>query len=336
MSGGVDSSAVVLLLQSNGYEVVGVTFRMFESNCNDSIDYAINLAKRLGIRHEVVDLTTQFKKNVIDYFLTEYENGRTPNPCVMCNREVKFEELIKYADSNGIDFVATGHYANISNSDGRYLLQRAKDLSKDQSYFLYRLTQDQLERILFPLGNLTKNEVREIVKDVDLNISKKEDSQEVCFVCDNDYHSFVKKNSSKEFKQGDIVDTHGNVLGKHDGLYKYTIGQRKGLGISSNKPLFVVDIDSERNTVVVGDEDELYSKEFEVKDVNWISVDELSSPMDVTVKVRSAAKDIDAVISKGEEDRVVVRLKEKQRAVTSGQSAVFYQGDTVVGGGVIV
>ncbi len=336
MSGGVDSSAAVLLLQSQGYEVVGITFKMFDSNCNSAIQDAINLAKKLNIRHEVVDLTEKFNEEVIQYFLKEYENGRTPNPCVVCNRKVKFEELIRYADENSIDFVATGHYARIQKIDERYILLKAKYPEKDQSYFLYRLTQEQLRRVIFPLGEMNKDEVRDVVKGINLQISQKEDSQEVCFVCENNYQSFVKNNSEKEFEQGDIVDAQGNILGKHSGLYQYTIGQRKGLGIASNTPLFVLDIDSEKNTIVVGDEEQLYTDKFEVEDVNLIGIDELKESIEVTVKIRSTAKEADAVINKDDNNRVVVNLKQKQRAVTTGQSAVFYQGDTVIGGGVIV
>lgn len=333
MSGGVDSSVAIQILKDMGFTVFGVTFKLF-----DWQDYkdAQTVAQKLSIPYEVVDISKEFQTEVMDYFVDEYTHGRTPNPCVLCNREVKFSHLIKYTDDNSIDFVATGHYARVEKDRDRYLLKKSSDLRKDQSYFLHRLTQEQLSRVIFPLEGRSKEEVRKIAREIGLDVAKKKDSQEVCFVSNDDYVSFIEKNSKKVFSSGDIVDTEGNVLGQHNGIHKYTIGQRRGIGISSNKPLFVVDIDSERNIVVVGDNKDILRNEFKVKNLNWISIDELLEPMNVSVKIRSTASEVPARIERGEEGDVIVKVQQAVRAVTAGQSAVFYDEDTVVGGGVIM
>ncbi len=333
MSGGVDSSVAIQILKDMDFEVYGITLKLFDWQ---DFEDAKSVAKKLSIPHTILDISEEFKKEIIDNFIDEYNNGRTPNPCVLCNREVKIKYLIKYADENGIDFVATGHYAKIVKNGDRYLLKKSSDPKKDQSYFLHRLTQSQLSRLLFPLEGMKKEEVRDIASRIGLSVAQKKDSQEVCFIPENDYASFVKKNSKKEFVEGDIVDTEGNVLGKHSGICEYTIGQRKGLGIPSNKPFFVVDIDSEKNIVVVGDNKDILKEEFKVKNLNWISVEKLTEPMDVNVKIRSASNEIPATIQQSDEvDTVIVKVREAVRAVTPGQSAVFYDGDTVVGGGII-
>lgn len=333
MSGGVDSSVAIQILKDMGFTVFGVTFKLF-----DWQDYkdAQTVAQKLSIPYEVVDISKEFQTEVMDYFVDEYTHGRTPNPCVLCNREVKFSHLIKYTDDNSIDFVATGHYARVEKDRDRYLLKKSSDLRKDQSYFLHRLTQEQLGRVIFPLEGRSKEEVRKIAREIGLDVAKKKDSQEVCFVSNDDYVSFIEKNSKKVFSSGDIVDTEGNVLGQHNGIHKYTIGQRRRIGISSNKPLFVVDIDSERNIVVVGDNKDILRNEFKVKNLNWISIDELLEPMNVSVKIRSTASEVPARIERGEEGDVIVKVQQSVRAVTAGQSAVFYDEDTVVGGGVIM
>lgn len=333
MSGGVDSSVAIQILKEMNFDVYGVTLKLFDWQ---DFEDAKSVAKKLSIPHAVLDISQEFKKEIIDNFIDEYHNGRTPNPCVLCNREVKIKYLIEYADKNNIDFVATGHYAKIVKNGDRYLLKKSSDPKKDQSYFLHRLTQSQLSRLLFPLEGMKKEEVRDIASRIGLSVAQKKDSQEVCFIPENDYASFVKKNSKKEFVEGDIVDTEGNVLGKHSGICEYTIGQRKGLGIPSNKPFFVVDIDSEKNIVVVGDNKDILKEEFKVKNLNWISVEKLTEPMDVNVKIRSASNEIPATIQQSDEvDTVIVKVREAVRAVTPGQSAVFYDGDTVVGGGII-
>lgn len=333
MSGGVDSSVAIQILKDMGFTVFGVTFKLF-----DWQDYkdAQTVAQKLSIPYEVVDISKEFQTEVMDYFVDEYTHGKTPNPCVLCNREVKFSHLIKYADYNSIDFVATGHYARVEKDRDRYLLKKSSDLRKDQSYFLHRLTQEQLGRVIFPLEGRSKEEVRKIAREIGLDVAKKKDSQEVCFVSNDDYVSFIEKNSKKVFSSGDIVDTEGNVLGQHNGIHKYTIGQRRRIGISSKKPLFVVDIDSERNIVVVGDNKDILRNEFKVKNLNWISIDELLEPMNVSVKIRSTASEVPARIERGEEGDVIVKVQQAVRAVTAGQSAVFYDEDTVVGGGVIM
>lgn len=334
MSGGVDSSVAIQILKDMDFEVYGITLKLFD--WQDSED-AISVAKKLSIPHTILDISKEFKKEIIDNFIDEYHNGRTPNPCVLCNREVKIKYLIKYADENGLDFIATGHYARIEKDANRYLLKKSSDLKKDQSYFLHRLTQNQLSRILFPLEGMKKELVRDIADKIGLNVAQKKDSQEICFIPENDYSSFVKKNSPKKLVEGNIVDTDGNILGKHSGICEYTIGQRKGLGIPSNKPFFVVDIDARKNIIVVGDSRDTFKKEFKVKNLNWISVEKLTEPMSVNVKIRSASREIPSVIQQSNEaDTIIVKVKEPIRAVTPGQSAVFYDDDTVVGGGIIV
>ena len=336
MSGGVDSSVSALLLKQQGYDVYGVTFKLSDDQDPLSFDYASKVAKDLEIKHEVVDITKEFKKEVIDYFLKEYQQGRTPNPCVICNRKLKFHQLIRYADQKGIDFVATGHYVRVDKNNQRYFLRKAVDLKRDQSYFLYRLTQEQLKRSIFPLGNLGKNDVRDIAKKSGLIVADKKDSQDICFIHNGDYRSFVKNNSNISFQSGDIINMKGEKIGTHSGLFKYTIGQRKGLGISSTNPLYVIDLDPSRNVVVVGSESDLYSNDFEVSDVNPMAVDSLDNPLEVTVKVRSSSIPVPAVIASSKNGNVLVKLHKRQRAVTSGQSAVFYENDILVAGGIIV
>ncbi len=336
MSGGVDSSVSALLLKQQGYDVYGVTFKLSEDQDSLSLNYAIKVAEKLKIKYEVIDITKEFKKEVIDYFLEEYQRGRTPNPCVICNRKLKFHQLIKYADEKGIDFVATGHYVRVDKNNQRYFLRKATDLKKDQSYFLYRLTQEQLRRSIFPLGNLSKNDVRDIARKFGLGVADKKDSQDICFIHNGDYSSFVKNNSNIPFEYGDIINMKGEKIGTHSGIFKYTIGQRKGLKIPSSNPLYVIDIDPVKNVLVVGEESDLYSNNFEVSDVNLMAIDNLNKPLDVTVKVRSSAIPVPAVITNSRKNNVLVKLGKRQRAVTSGQSAVFYKNDILVAGGIIV
>ena len=336
MSGGVDSSVSALILKQKGFDVHGVTFKLSKYQDTKSFDDASEVAKKLGIQHEIIDISEEFNKEVIGYFLTEYQKGRTPNPCVVCNRQVKFHQLIRYADQRGIDLVGTGHYARVDKNDTRYFLRKARDIKKDQSYFLYRLTQDQLKRAIFPLGSMNKKDVRVLAEKYELKVADKEDSQDICFIHDNDYRSFVEDNSKGQFECGDIVDTSGKKIGTHSGFFKYTIGQRKGLGISSNKPLYVTGIDAVRNVVIVGDEEELYTSQFEVCDVNLMAIDRLNKPLEVQVKVRSGSTPVPAVIATLDNGNILVKFNQKQRAVTSGQSAVFYENDILVGGGIIV
>lgn len=350
MSGGIDSSVAAYLLKKEGYDVVGVTMQMCNGgndNCTDcplsAIEDARKVASKLNIPHHVFDFKQSFDKKVVQYFISEYLKGRTPNPCVICNREVKFEELLKKADDMGIEYVATGHYSRIvkpTNSNGRYFLKKGTDLSKDQSYFLYRLSQKQLSKTIFPLGELKKKEVRKIANNIGLEVGEKADSQEICFIEDNNYSKFIQENTDTEFKKGNIVDLDGNVIGKHTGIHNFTVGQRKGIKTSSNEPLYVIQINTARNEVVVGGKESNYTKKLIAKDLNWISIEELNKPLKVKAKIRSRSKDASCTISniKNKEDkqkRVLVDFDKKQRAITPGQSVVFYNGDVVVGGGII-
>ncbi len=349
MSGGVDSSVAAAILLEKGYEVFGVTMQIWpdmdserkknEGGCCSlsAVDDARRVADKLGIAYYVLNFKDVFKEKVIDYFTDEYVNGRTPNPCIACNRYVKFEALLQKAVSMGMDFVATGHYARIEYdaSIQRYLLKKSATESKDQTYALYTLTQDQLSRTLMPIGDFTKDKVREIARDIGLTVASKPDSQEICFVEDNDYGRFICENTEYKAVPGNFTDTSGKILGRHKGIIHYTIGQRKGLGITFGKPMFVVEIDELTNTVVLGDGSEVFSDSLIASDLNYIAVDKLEEPRRVKAKIRYSAKEADALIIPAEEGRVEVRFDVPQRAVTPGQSIVFYEGDTVVGGGII-
>ena len=342
MSGGVDSSVAAYLLQKEGYEVIGVTMQIWTDTSHDdgccslsAVEDARRVANKLGIAYYVFNMKNEFQKYVIEYFVKEYESGRTPNPCIACNRYIKFGSLLDKAKSMNIDYVATGHYAIIEKIDNRFLLKKAIDDTKDQSYVLYNLTQEQLSKTLFPLGKYKKSEIREIAKELGLGVASKPDSQEICFVDDNDYNNFIKTHSTKNSTIGDIVDIKGNVLGHHNGITKYTIGQRRGLGVSLGKPMFVVDIDVENNRIILGGNDDLLVKEIYAYDLNWISIDKLEEPLNLKAKIRYKAQEQDATVEPLEEGKVKIIFDEKQRAATPGQSVVFYKDDDVVGGGII-
>ena len=347
MSGGVDSSVTAYLLKKEGYEVIGATMKLWEDanpTCTSlvAIERAKKVAKELDIPHYVFDFKNTFDKNIVQYFISEYLKGKTPNPCVICNREIKFGELLKKAKEMGIDYVATGHYARIvkpsRRTRGRYLLRKGKDKNKDQSYFLYRLTQEQLSKTLFPLGNLTKKKVRKIAKKIGLSVAEEKESQEVCFIPDNNYKKFIEKNTSTTPREGNIVDREGNILGKHFGIHKYTVGQRKGIKTISNNPLYVTGIDKERNEIVVGPEETLYTNELTAKNTNWIIPDLVKKNTPLKAKIRYRAEEVACEISNIENDdkgRVTIIFKEKQRAISPGQSVVIYKKDLVVGGGII-
>lgn len=347
MSGGVDSSVSAYLLKKQGYEVIGATMKLWEDTnptCTSliAIERAKKVAKDLDIPHYIFDLKDTFDKNIVQYFISEYLKGKTPNPCVICNREIKFEELLKKANEMGIDYIATGHYARIikpsRKTGGRYLLRKGKDKAKDQSYFLYRLTQDQLSRTLFPLGNLTKKRVRKIAKKIGLSVAEERDSQEVCFIPDNNYKQFIEKNISTTPRDGNIVDKEGNILGKHFGIHKFTVGQRRGIKTTSNDPLYVIGIDKEKNEIIVGPEEALYTKELTAKDINWIIPSLVKSDISLKAKIRYRAEEMACEITNIEEnnkDRITISFKEKQRAISPGQSVVLYKKDIVIGGGII-
>lgn len=336
MSGGVDSSVTAQLLIEEGFETAGATLCLCgindEQNCSD----AAQVCEKIGIPHYVFDLKEDFNKYVISDFTQQYINGKTPNPCIECNRNIKFGKMIDIAIEYGYEKIATGHYARVEERNGRYLLLRAKDATKDQSYVLYMLSQEQLSHCVFPLGELSKSEVREIAQKNGFINAQRPDSQDICFVPDGDYAGFIENNTGFTSVEGDYVDICGNVLGKHKGVIHYTIGQRKGLGIALGKPAFVIDKNSPTNSVVLGDEEHLFKTEVIVENVNFIPFDELKCEQRVTAKLRYRHNAQPAVIIPDGENRVKIIFDEPQRAPSPGQAAVFYDGDIVVGGGTII
>jgi len=335
MSGGIDSSIAAALLIEEGYEVLGVTMRLYEGD--ENFEAAQQVAQQLDIPWHILDFRMEFNRLVIDYFCQEYLAGRTPNPCVICNLKIKFGLLLEKAKSLGADYIATGHYAfnEYDKKSDRFLLKRGVDESKDQSYFLYRLNQDILPYVLFPLGRFKKSQSRELAKKFGLRNYKKEESQEICFIREGDYRKFLRQNVSESIKQGKFVDKLGNILGAHQGIPFYTIGQRKGLGISSNTRKYVIKIDPQENTLILSEEEDLYQDKLIIKDLNFISGDKLSDYIKVEVKIRYNSKKAPAIVSPYQDDEILINFKKPQRAITPGQSAVFYQGDIVIGGGII-
>jgi tRNA-uridine 2-sulfurtransferase len=345
MSGGVDSSATAALLQEQGYDVIGITLKLWPQDCVNraedkccgpqAVTDARSVCDRLGIPYYLIDEAAEFQKHVIQYFADEYKAGRTPNPCVMCNQNLKFGRLIDRADQLGADFIATGHFARIEkNADGsRYLLKRGRDLRKDQSYFLFSLRQDQLARALFPLGEKTKSDTRAVARHCNLKTADKEESMEICFVPDNNYGGFLQQANLVQKHRGEIVDLAGKILGHHDGIEFYTIGQRRGLGITTPEPVYVIELDAENNRVVVGDDSALDRDEFTATNCNWIPCDKLSEPIEVTAKIRYNHAGTPATLTPSGNGTVNVKLHLPQRAITPGQAAVFYQDDIVMGGG---
>ena len=343
MSGGIDSSVSAVLLKEAGYDVAGVfmrhgihaesTGRPGKQGCcsvSDAYD-ARRVADLLGIPFYVLNFEAEFGR-IIDYFVDSYDRGSTPNPCIRCNRDLKFGKLFEYADSIGAEKVATGHYAQVESRDGRFVLRRGVDPRKDQSYVLFPLAQAQLARCLFPIGGLEKPAVREIARRASLRIADKPESQEICFVPNDDHRVLLREKLGDRVKEGDFVTAEGQVVGRHPGHQFFTIGQRRGLGIALGRPAYVVAIDPEQNRVVVGSDDELRSTEFGVEETNWID-QRPSDPVRATVKIRYNGPGAEATVEAGEEGRAWVRFDEPQRAVTPGQAAVFYRGDEVLGGG---
>ena len=340
MSGGVDSSVAAFLLKNEGYEVIGATLELFagSSCCNiDTYIDAKNVCNQLGIPHFTFNYKDEFREHVINDFISCYANCKTPNPCIECNKYMKFGFMYEKAKELGCNYIATGHYAKTEYSEkyGRWVLKKSKSLKKDQSYVLWNIPKELIEYVLFPLADYEeKEEIRKIARDNNLKVANKPDSEDICFVPDGNYKKFLENNSDIKPKEGNIVDTKGKILGKHTGLYNYTIGQRKGLGISNPVPLFVVGFNSGKNEVIVGEEKELYKSEIEVDEINLILVDEIKDWMDVEVKTRYSSKVAKAKI-KQEDNKIKVKFEEPQRAVTPGQSAVFYIDDIVLGGGKI-
>ncbi len=345
MSGGVDSSAAAALLKEQGYDVVGVTLKLWPQDCisraedkccgPQAVMDARAVCDKLDIPYYLIDEAKEFQEQVIQYFADEYRAGRTPNPCVMCNEKLKFGNLIRRAHHLGAEKIATGHYARIEKSpDGqRHLLMRGRDLKKDQSYFLFSLRQEQLASAMFPLGELTKSDTREVARESCLKTSEKEESMEICFVPDKDYGRFLTQSKLVEKHQGEIVDEAGLVLGHHEGIEFYTIGQRKGLGISSPKPLYVLELDAERNRVVVGAEDRLVKEELIIERCNWIPFEEPREPFTALAKIRYNHPGTIATVTPLEGNSARVKLHVPQRAITPGQACVLYQEDLVLGGG---
>lgn len=345
MSGGVDSSATAVLLVKQGYDVVGITLKLWPQDSDSCAEGrpgssqaasdARAVCQKLGIPHYLIDESAEFQSKVIQYFADEYKAGRTPNPCVLCNQNLKFGRLIQRADQLGAEYVATGHFARVEKTpDGaRTLLKRGRDSRKDQSYFLFALRQDQLARAMFPLGGKTKTDARAVARGCNLKTAEKEASMEICFVPHNDYGRFLEQAGLVERRRGEIVNLEGKVLGEHDGIEFYTIGQRRGLGISAPKPLYVIELDAARNRVIVGDDSALVRGEFVAERCNWIACETPPSAFEATVKIRYNHPGAPARVSLLPGGKAKVKLHVPQRAVTAGQAAVFYAEELVLGGG---
>ncbi len=357
MSGGVDSSTVAAILRSEGCSIVGLTMQLWNQRrlvdhggpaepavgrcCSiDDVYDARHVAEQLGIPYYVVNQEDRFERDVVRPFVQEYLSGRTPVPCSLCNNHLKFDQLLRTAMQIGADHIATGHYArnDFNAATGRWELKRPTDRAKDQTYFLFGLTQEQLSRTLFPLGDKTKPEVREIARKQGLRLAEKPDSQEICFIPNGDYKQFLdayleEQGESLPDTSGDLVTTRGEVVGQHGGIHNFTVGQRKGLGVATGTPLYVIGIHGDRRQVVVGGGDELLSRALKARGLNWISIPDLTAPMQIEAKIRHKHDAASATIEKKGDDEVLVSFDEPQRAITPGQAVVFYQGDVVVGGG---
>lgn len=347
MSGGVDSSVAAWLMQQKGFSCVGVTMKLFRNSdlaiseehtcCSlDDVEDARRVAHSLGIPHYVFNFTDRFQQQVMDKFVRCYEQGLTPNPCIDCNRYIKFEKLYQRARELGCSHVVTGHYARITREGERFLLKTGLDASKDQSYVLYNLTQEQLAHTLFPLGELSKSEARQLAQQQGLINAAKHDSQDICFVPDGDYVAFMERYTGKHYLPGDFLDLSGKVVGRHRGAVGYTLGQRKGLGLAMGEPVYVCRKDMARNTVTVGPESELFSKVLWAEDMNWISIPRLEAPMRVQAKARYHQTAQWATIYPESDHRICCEFDTPQRAITPGQALVLYDGDVVVGGGTII
>lgn len=336
MSGGVDSSVAAYLMGKQGFRCVGATMQLYGSDDREARDAAA-VAARLGMPHHIFSLQADFDQQVISKFVSAYEQGLTPNPCIQCNRCMKFGRLLELARDLGCEYVASGHYARIRQDarSGRLLLYKAADLGKDQSYFLACLSQEQLKHIQFPLGELTKAEVRQIAEENQFVTARKKDSQDICFVPDGDYGAFLERYTGVVYPAGDYLDLQGNVVGTHQGAVRYTLGQRKGLGLALGRPVYVCGKDMEKNTITVGGNEALFSRSLRAENWNWYPFPALLAPMRVTAKIRHSQSDFPAVVTPEEDGFARVDFDSPQRAVTPGQAVVLYQGDLVIGGGTI-
>lgn len=349
MSGGVDSSVAAHLLKKAGYDVIGVTMQIWQDEdhftqeaeggcCGlSAVDDARRVAQDLEIPYYVMNFKNEFKENVMDYFVSEYLQGRTPNPCIACNRYVKWESLLKRSLDIGADYIATGHYARILKlENGRYTLRKSATAAKDQTYALYNLTQYQLAHTLMPVGEFTKEEIRQIAEDINLRVAHKPDSQEICFIPDNDYAKFIEENSGEKILAGNFVNSAGEIIGRHKGITHYTVGQRKGLNLNLGRPGFVLEIRPETNEVVIGTNNEVFSDKLYANNLNFMSIEDLEGSMEVEAKIRYSHKGAKCTITKVGEDEIECVFEEPQRAITPGQAVVFYKDDYIVGGGTIM
>lgn len=349
MSGGVDSSVAAYLLKKQGYQVIGVTMQIWQDEeeavleenggcCGlSAVDDARRVANRLDIPYYVMNFKSEFKEKVIDYFVDEYAHGRTPNPCIACNRYVKWEALLERSLSIGAEYIATGHYARVvCLENGRYALKRSATLAKDQTYALYNLTQEQLKRTLMPVGEYTKDEIREIAKECELLVADKPDSQDICFVPDGDYASYIEQTAGITMNPGNFVDASGNILGTHKGIVHYTVGQRKGLGLALGYPAFVTEIRPDTNEIVIGTKEDSMVRVVHANQINFMSVATITEPVRVFAKIRYNHRGAWATLEKTGEDEVVCTFDEPQGAPAPGQALVFYDGDIVMGGGSIL
>ena len=349
MSGGVDSSVAAYLLKEQGYDVIGVTMQIWqeEDACSveenggccglSAVEDARRVASALEIPYYVMNFKKEFRENVIDYFTDEYLSGRTPNPCIACNRYVKWEALLNHSMAIGAEYIATGHYARIERlANGRYTLRRSATLAKDQTYALYNLTQEQLAHTLMPVGAYAKDEIRSIAEKIGLLVADKPDSQDICFVPDGDYASFIRENTGREIPEGNFVTPDGKILGRHKGIIHYTVGQRKGLGLALGYPAFVLEIRPDTNEVVIGTYEESLTHTVRADRINFMSVEDLTEPRRVFAKIRYNHKGAWCTVEKTGEDEIVCRFEEPQRAVTPGQAVVLYDREYVLGGGTIL
>lgn len=348
MSGGVDSSVAAYLLKKQGYDVIGVTMQIWQDEDRDTVednggccglsavDDARRVAEQIGIPYYVMNFKQEFKKNVIDYFIAEYQKGRTPNPCIACNRYVKWEALLKRSLDIGADYIATGHYARVEKlPNGRYAIRNSVTAHKDQTYALYNLTQAQLEHTLMPVGEYHKDEIRQIAEDIGIIVAHKPDSQDICFIPDNNHAAYIEQATGKKSVPGDFVDKKGNVIGRHEGIEKYTIGQRKGLGLPLGERVFVTKIIPETNQVVIGGPSDVFTDRLTADNINFMSVEDITEPVRAVAKIRYSHGGSPCTVTRTGKDTIECVFDEPVRAVTPGQAVVLYDGEYIMGGGII-